>query len=46
LDEGGTIGLFEADGGMWKLEAKRRIADQLKDMLRDLISEGKVVVMF
>ena len=46
LDEGGQIGLFEADGGMWKLEAKRRIAEQLKILLEDLVIQGKVVVMF
>ena len=26
LNENGNIGLFEADGGMWKLEAKKSIA--------------------
>lgn len=46
LNEGGMIGLFEADGGIWMLEAKRRIASRLKDLLQDLIADGKVVVMF
>jgi hypothetical protein len=46
LDEGGRIGLFEADGGMWKLEAKKDIAWKLKFELKELIDAGKVVVMF
>lgn len=39
------IGFFEADGGIWKLEAKRNIADYFKANLADLIDDGKVVVM-
>ena len=46
LDEDGRIGLFEADGGMWKLEAKKRIALELNCRLEELITAGKVVVMF
>ena len=42
-DEG--IGFFEADGGIWKLEAKKNIADYFKANLADLIEAGKVVVM-
>lgn len=45
LDEEGNVGLFEADGGMWKLEAKQRIAAYLEDALKDLVEAGKVVVM-
>lgn len=46
LDEGGMIGLFEADGGMWKLEAKKRIAELLRLQLIDLVIDKKVIVMF
>lgn len=45
LDENGRVGLWEADGGVWKLEAKRNIADWLKTELKDLVDDGKVVVM-
>lgn len=39
------IGFFEADGGIWKLEAKKNIADYFNTHLADLIEAGKVVVM-
>jgi len=39
------IGFFEADGGIWKLEAKRNIAKYFETQLADLIEAGKVVVM-
>jgi len=45
LKEGGEVGLYEADGGMWKLDAKKTIANYLDDHLFDLINQGKVVVM-
>lgn len=38
------IGLFEADGGAWKLNAKRYIAVYFERHLADLIEAGKVVV--
>ena len=42
-DEG--IGFFEADGGIWKLEAKKNIADYFNANLADLIQAGKDVIM-
>lgn len=45
LDNGGNIGLFEADGGVWKLEATRNIAAYFEDKLGDLIAAGRVVVL-
>lgn len=39
------IGFFEADGGVWRLEAKRNIADYFARNLADLIDAGRVVVM-
>lgn len=44
LKEGGKIALFEADGGMWKLEAKRKIAEYLRNRLKGMIEAGSVVV--
>lgn len=44
LQEGGRVGLFEADGGMWKLESKRRIAAYLTEHMYDMIQDGVVVV--
>lgn len=46
LNEQGYVGLFEADGGVWKLEAKRNIAAYFERELKDLINAGRVVVMF
>lgn len=37
--------LYEADGGAWKLEAKRNIAAYLGEKLADLVERGSVVVM-
>lgn len=45
LDEDGNIGFFEADGGMWKLEAKENITNYFESMLDELVTDGKVVVM-
>ena len=46
LNEQGNVGLFEADGGVWKLEAKRNIAAYFERELADLVKGGRVVVMF
>ncbi len=46
LNEQGNVGLFEADGGVWKLEAKRNVAAYFERELKDLIEAGRVVVMF
>ena len=45
LDKEGHPALYEADGGAWKLEAKRNIAAYLGEKLADLIESGNVVVM-
>lgn len=45
LDEEGNVGLFEADGGMWALEAKSRICAFFEAALKAEIDGGKVVVM-
>ena len=45
LDDNGRIGLFEADGGIWKIEAKVNIASYLNASLAKEIESGMVVVM-
>lgn len=40
-----SLALYEADGGAWKLEAKRSIAAYLSEQLADLVESGKVVVV-
>lgn len=45
VDKDKGIGFFEADGGVWKLEAKQNIAAYFEKHLKDLIDAGKVVVM-
>lgn len=44
LKEGGYIALFEADGGAWKLNAKKNIAGYLREALKGYIVDRKVVV--
>lgn len=45
LDENGRVGLFEADGGIWKMEAKDNIKAYLEDRLHDEVESGVVIVM-
>ena len=45
VDKGNQIGLFEADGGIWKLEAKKNIAMYFERELCGLIEVDKVVVI-
>lgn len=45
LGENGEIGLFEGDGKVWTLEAKKNIAGYFEAALADEIAAGKVVVM-
>ena len=45
LSKDGDVGIFEADGGMWKLEAKKRIKDYLTKALEPMINSGEVAVM-
>lgn len=45
LSEGGYVALYEADGGAWKLQARRNVADYLKTALADLIDAGFVIVV-
>lgn len=43
-DEGARILIEEADGGVWKLEAKRRIKQYFAEHLKKEITEGRVIV--
>lgn len=45
ISSDGKIGLYEADGGVWKLEATRNVAGYFEKALEDLISSGDVVVI-
>jgi hypothetical protein len=45
LDEDGRIGLFEADGGIWKMEAKDNIKAYLEEHLGSYVESGVVIVM-
>lgn len=45
LDGDGHVGLFEADGGAWKLESKQNIAAYFRAELAGLVEQGAVVVM-
>lgn len=45
LDDGGRVGLFEADGGIWKMEAKDNIAVYFEKALGNEIEAGAVVVL-
>ena len=44
LDEEGNIGLFEADGGMWKLTARQTVKAFLDEKLADLVVSGTVYI--
>ena len=45
IDDNGCIGMFPADGGVWKLEATRNVAAYFENELKDLIESGHVVVI-
>lgn len=44
LDEDGRIGLFEADGGMWKLTARRTVKAFLESALEEAAAAGAVYI--
>lgn len=45
LDDKGNVGLFEADGGMWQIEARKRIHDYLLTELWDLVNTERITIM-
>lgn len=44
VDLEGHIGFFEADGGMWKMTARRIIKDYLVDAFAKEIADGNIIV--
>ena len=44
MDEEGNIGLFEADGGMWKLTARQTVKAFLEAKLADLVTSRAVFI--
>lgn len=38
------IGLFEADGGAWKLAAKHNVAEYFREHLAELVGKGDVII--
>lgn len=44
LNENGEVGLFEADGGMWKLKARQTVKAFLEAELDSLVSSEAVYV--
>lgn len=44
MDEEGRIGLFEADGGMWKLTARRTVKAFLESALEEAVAAGAVYI--
>jgi hypothetical protein len=45
LDENTRVGLIEADGGRWKMDAKQSIASYFETALKEEVDSGKVIVM-
>lgn len=45
MREGGKCAIFEADGGAWKLEAKKNIYNYLAEQLEGNIDSGEVVLL-
>lgn len=45
LQEGGSVALFEADGGAWKLKARKNVAQRLSSDLADLIKQGQAIIV-
>ena len=45
LSEGGGVALYEADGGAWKLQARRNVAEYLKNALANLVEAGEVIIV-
>ena len=45
ISDRGEIGFYQADGGVWKLEATRYVAGYFEEKLQDLIDNGTVVVI-
>lgn len=45
IKDGGGFALYEADGGAWKLKAKKSIKDYYSDAFKEEIESGKVIIV-
>lgn len=45
MQNGPQFGLFEADGGAWKLDAIKNIKKYLEDKLKEEINSGKITIL-
>lgn len=45
MQSGGRVALFEADGGMWRVEAASKVADYMKTTLITQVLDGKVKII-
>jgi len=45
LSDGAQVALYEADGGAWKLQARKNVADYLRKELAPLIESGEIIVV-
>lgn len=45
LSDGGYAALYEADGGAWKLTARKNIAEYLRNELKELINSQNLIVV-
>jgi hypothetical protein len=45
LSDGARVAIYEADGGAWKLQARRNVAEYLKTNLAELVKSGEVIVI-
>lgn len=45
LSEGLEVGLFEADGGAWEINAMHSIKKHLNEELAELVEKGKVIIV-
>lgn len=44
LGDNGQVGFFEADGGMWKMTARRTVKEYLENALKKEIEENRVII--
>ncbi len=45
LSDKNCFALYEADGGAWRIKAKKNIRAFFEDALKDYISDGKVIIL-
>ncbi len=45
MQSGHKVALFEADGGAWKIETRKRVKAYFDEALKDLVTSKKVIVL-